>query len=238
MGASRLGTRLAAPEGHRAWRGGLREVRRLGATGAAATMLLCLLFSPAIAQAQDPGSGTATPPAASNPAPDPVSPAPDPAPSSTSTAPKTKSTTPAAAPRPSNPAPASTVSPSTPAASAPVSSTPVTTTRAATPSRPVTHRSSRAVSHKRAAKAKHHAAKAKRHATRHHAAPKPAKTTAVAKPTTPAVALRALSRKPPDSSPVDARDIGVAGLSLLLLALAGGGLLVTAARFERGRLGG
>jgi len=109
----------------------------------------------------------------------------------------------------------------------------VTTTRAATPARPVTHTSSSAVTHKRAAKAK-----AKHHAKRHQAASKAAKEkTSVAKPVMHALDLRALSRPPTDSSPVAARDIGVAGLSLLLLALAGCGLLVMAARFERGRLG-
>jgi apolipoprotein N-acyltransferase len=47
-----------------------------------------------------------------------------------------------------------------------------------------------------------------------------------------------LARPRAESSRVAASEIGVAGLSLLLLAVAGCVLLVMAARFDRGRLGG
>jgi hypothetical protein len=99
---------------------------------------------------------------------------------------------------------------------------------------PASHASSRSVAHKQRAKPKHQA-------KRHHAAAKAAKKTSVAsvvKPVMQGPDLRALAHPPTDSSPVAARAIGVAGLSLLLLALAGCGLLVMAARFDRGGLGG
>ena len=54
---------------------------------------------------------------------------------------------------------------------------------------------------------------------------------------TPSASARSRARRP-SRRRVAASEIGVAGLSLLLLALAGGVLLVMAARFDRGRLGG
>jgi hypothetical protein len=53
-----------------------------------------------------------------------------------------------------------------------------------------------------------------------------------------AIGFRPLARPRAESSRVAASEIGVAGLSLLLLAVAGCVLLVMAARFDRGRLGG
>jgi hypothetical protein len=98
---------------------------------------------------------------------------------------------------------------------------------------PASHASSRTAAHKHRAKPRH---VAKRHHAASSAAPK---HKSVVKPLIDALSIQSLAHPPTDSSsPVAARYIGVAGLSLLLLALAGCGLLMIAARFERGGLGG
>ena len=125
---------------------------------------------------------------------------------------------------------------------APVSHAPATIAHSTVRAPASVHRSSRASSHKRslARRARrHHVVESAAPARRHHVVESAAPSrTSLVKPLMRAIGFGPLARPRAESSRVAASEIGVAGLSLLLLAVAGCVLLVMAARFDRGRLGG
>ena len=254
MGAGPVANGLATSGGHRPWRAENRGPDVATMLGVV-LLVVCLALWPAVARGQaspDPADASAAPApqvATAAPAPEAAAPAPapDPAPSTS----RPKATVPARTPHVSSPAP-STAPPTSPAPAAsaprswrpaPVSHAPAAIARSTVRAPASVRRSSRASSHKRSLTRRrtrrHHVVESAAPARRHHVVDSAAPSrTSLVKPLMRAIGFLPLARPRAESSRVAASEIGVAGLSLLLLAVAGCVLLVMAARFDRGRLGG